>query len=173
MKTRITLIGMALLLASALCTFAGDKPQAKMGSPEFERMKSLVGTWTGKVDMGNGPVEMTATYTLIAGGSVLEERVFAGTPQEMTTMYYDRNGKLAATHYCVLGNRPQFFLKSSDKDSLTLDFDKSCGIDTKKESHMHTFKIVFNDPNTITTSCVSYVDGKQSPGCETVLKRVK
>jgi hypothetical protein len=173
MKNRFTVIGAALLLATVLYTSAEDKPQAKAYSPEFERMKSLVGTWTGKADMGNGPVDMTVTYSLIAGGSVLEERVFAGTPQEMTTMYYDRKGKLMATHYCILGNQPQFVLKSSDANSLTFYFDKSCGIDVKKESHMHGLKIVFNDANTITTSCVSYMDGKPSPGHETVLTRVK
>ena len=173
MKTRFSIIGAALLLAAVLGSSAGDKQPARTGSQEFERMKSLVGTWTGKVDMGNGPVEMTATYSLIAGGSVVEERVFAGTPQEMTTMYYDRKGKLMATHYCILGNQPQFVLKSSDANSLTFDFDKSCGIDVKKESHMHGLKIVFNDANTITTSCVSYMDGKPSPGHETVLTRVK
>jgi hypothetical protein len=173
MKNRLTLIGAVLLMAAVLCTRAGDTPKAKTGSPEFEHMKSLVGTWTGTVDMGNGPVEMTATYTLIAGGSVLEERVFPGTPHEMCTMYYDRDGKLAATHYCVLGNRPQFVVKSSDANSITFDFDKACGIDVKKESHMHSVKIVFNDANTITTSCTSYKDGKVVPPHETILKRVK
>jgi hypothetical protein len=167
------MMGAALLLAAVLCAGAEDKQSTRTGSPEFERMKSLVGTWEGKADMGNGPVDMTVTYSLIAGGSVVEERVFAGTPQEMTTMFYDRKGKLAATHYCVLGNRPQFVLKSSDANSLTFDFDKACGINVKKESHMHNLKIVFNDANTITTSCMSFMDGKEIPAHETVLKRVK
>jgi hypothetical protein len=167
------IISAALLLMTAFGIRAEDSQKAMTGSPEFERMKSLVGTWTGKVDMGNGPVEMTATYTLIAGGSALEERVFAGTPQEMTTMYYDRKGKLAATHYCIMGNRPQFYLKSSDANSLTFDFDKACGINVKKESHMHGLKIVFNDADTITTSCLSFINGKELSGHETVLKRVK
>jgi hypothetical protein len=168
------MIGAVLALTAALVINAEvTKPAAKPASPEFERMKTLVGTWTGKVDIGNGPVEMTTTYTLIAGGSVLEERVFAGTPNEMTTMYYDKKGKLAATHYCVFGNRPQFRLKSSDANSITFDFDATCGIDVKKESHMHDMKIVFNGPDTITTSCQSFVGGKQMPGHETVLKRVK
>jgi len=173
MKTRLILIGAALLLATALCTRAEDQKPAKTASPELERMKSLVGSWTGKVDMGDGPVDMTATYTVIAGGSALEERVFAGTPHEMTTMYYDKNGKLAATHYCVFGNRPQFLLKSSDANSLTFDFDKTCGINVKTESHMHNLKIVFTDADAITTSCQAFMDGKEVPAHDTVLKRVK
>lgn len=163
----------AALLAVTLSLSAGETKPAKAASPEFERLKTLIGTWTGKTDMGQGPVEMNITYQLIAGGSVLEERVFAGTPQEMTTMYYDKGGRLTATHYCVMGNQPQFLLKSSDAKSISFDFDATCGIDTTKESHMHGLKIVFNDADTVTTSCQAFMDGKEVPEHETVLKRVK
>ena len=132
-----------------------------------------VGKWTGKADLGQGPVDMTVEYRMIAGGSVLEERVFPGQPHEMVTMYYDQGGKLALTHYCVFGNRPQMSLKSADAKSITLDFDKACGIDPKKESHMHSVKIVFDDADTITTSCQGFMDGKEMPDHATTLKRIK
>ena len=173
MKTKIISLSTALLLASALCVTAEDAKPTKPGSPEFERMKTLVGSWTGKVDMGQGLVDMPAQYRLIAGGSALEERVFAGTPNEMTTMYYDQGGKLAVTHYCVFGNRPQMLLKSADAKSITFDFDKTCGINPKKESHMHAMKIIFDDADTITTSCRTFMDGKEVPEHATTLKRVK
>ena len=108
MKTNTKIISyctMLLLAGSAIVT-AGEPPKAKKGSVELERMKTLVGTWEGKADMGQGPIDMTVKYRLLAGGSVLEERVFEGTPHEMITMYYDQDGKLALTHYCVMGNRP-------------------------------------------------------------------
>src|SRR5688500_18579127 len=124
--------------------------------------------------MGQGPVEMTVQYRLIANGSVLEERVFPGTPNEMVSMYYDKAGKLAMTHYCMLGNRPEMALKSSDAKSLTFDLDASCcAFDTKKESHMHGITIKFDGPDTISTSCKAMIDGKESPEHATVLKRVK
>src|SRR5687768_4730370 len=118
MKTTITSICAALLLAGSLSTIAENSSQPpaqvqKESSAEFERMKTLVGTWAGKTDMGQGPIEMTLQYRLLAGGTVLEERCFPGTPMEMVTMYYDRNGKLAMTHYCVMGNRPAMTLASS------------------------------------------------------------
>jgi len=156
----------------ALGATAGEPAKSKKGSPEFERMKSLVGTWQGKVDLGQGPIEMTAQYRLLAGGSVLEERVFAGTPNEMVTMYYDEGGKLAMTHYCVMGNRPAMVLKSSDAKSISLDFDPKCGINPARESHMHALSIRFDDPDTITTSCKAIVDGKEMPENPTTLKRV-
>ena len=88
-------------------------------------------------------------------------------------MYFDQNGKLALTHYCMLGNRPGMLLKSSDAKTLTFDFDKTCGIDTAKESHMHAMTMRFDDADTITTSCKAFIDGKQAPEHPTTLKRQK
>ena len=115
-------------LVVAFTLSAGQPPPPYKGSPEFERMKALVGTWKGTHDMGQGPIDITMHYRLLAGGSVLEERVFEGTPNEMITMYYDQGGKLALTHYCIMGNRPGMLLKSSDSKSIAFDFDATCGI---------------------------------------------
>src|SRR3954469_22101636 len=152
MKTIVTSFCATVLLAASV-TFAAEQPQPRKGSAEFERMKTLVGTWKGRTDMGQGPIDLTVQYRLLAGGSVLEERVFSGTPNEMVSMYYDQNGKLAMTHYCVMGNRPGMLLKSSDSKSIAFDFDATCGINPTKESHMHALTITFDDPDTITSSC--------------------
>src|SRR3989449_7075637 len=129
---RLCLFGLVSSVASGWLTAAQpDKPY--QGSAEFERMKTLVGTWKGKADMGQGPMEFTVEYRLISGGSAIEERIFAGTPKEMVTMYYDKNGKLALTHYCMLANQPGMLLKSSDSKTLQFDFDASCGLDPKSQ----------------------------------------
>lgn len=174
MKTKITSLCVTLLLAASGWMQAGEPGATKKGSPEFERMKTLVGTWTGQTDMGQGPVDMTIQYRLIAAGSVLEERSFIGTPNEMVTMYFDKAGKLAMTHYCMLGNRPEMALKASDAKSLTFNLDASCcTIDAKKESHMNAVTINFDDADTISSSCKAIIDGKEVPEHATVLKRVK
>jgi hypothetical protein len=177
MNTKITTLCALLLLATTGWLTAGEapaQPAAKTGSPEFERMKTLVGTWAGKPDMGQGPVDMTIQYRLLAGGSVLEERVAMGTPMEMVTMYFDKAGKLAMTHYCVMGNRPEMALKASDAKSITFDLDAACcAFDPKKESHMSGVTIEFKDADTIASSCKATIDGKQVPEHSTVWKRVK
>lgn len=173
MKTRIVTASATLFLAAVATLTAGNPSQTRTSSPEFERMKSLVGTWKGVVDMGDGPVEMTSQYRLLAGGSVLEERVFAGTPHEMVTMFYDKDGRLALTHYCIMGNRPAMVLKSADTRSIRFDFDKTCGINPKKESHMHALTLTFEDADTITASCKAIVDGQEMPEKPATLKRVK
>jgi len=173
MKLTICTTLSALLFAAAFCALKADEPKKPAASPEFEKLKTLVGTWHGKTDMGNGPVDMDLHFRLLAGGSVLEERVFEGTPQEMVTMFYDKAGKLALTHYCVLGNRPEMALKSSTGNTLTFDFDSCCGIDTAKESHMHAMTLRFDDADTVTSGCKALIDGKEMPDHLVTLKRVK
>ena len=183
MKTKISLVCVTVLLAASVALNAEDSKtkaaaeakdaKPKPGSAEFERMKTLVGTWQGKTDMGQGPIDISITYRLLAGGSVLEERVFAGTPHEMLTMYYDKGGKLAMTHYCMFGNRPGMLLKSADEKTLKFDFDELCGIDPKKESHMHSLTITFENADTITSACKAIIDGKETDPNPTTLKRVK
>jgi hypothetical protein len=173
MKTKITSVCATLLLATSVWLNADEPVKPKQGSPEFERMKTLVGMWKGTVDIGQGPIDMIAQYRLLAAGTVLEERVFAGTPNEMVTMFYDKDGKLALTHYCMMGNRPGMLLKSSDPKTIKFDFDKTCGINAAKESHMHALTISFDDADTITTSCKAIMDGKAMEEHPATLKRVK
>lgn len=174
MKTKLIMTSLWMVGVSlALCAATPDADASRPASPEFERMKSLVGKWQGKADMGSGPIDMNVEYRLLANGSVLEERVFAGTPHEMVTMYYDQNGRLALTHYCVMGNRPGMLLASSDARTLKFDFDKNCGINPEKESHMHSLTIRFDDANTITSSCKAIIDGKLMDEHPVTLKRVQ
>ena len=173
MKIKITTLSATLLLATLASTRAGEPSNPAPASAEFERMKSLVGTWKGTTDMGQGPVEMVSEYRLLAGGSVLEEKVFSGTPNEMTTMYYDKKGKLALTHYCMFGNRPGMVLESANAKTMKFAFDETCGINVKKESHMHSLTLKFEDADTITASCKAFMDGKEMPEHPTTMKRVK
>jgi hypothetical protein len=162
-------------MVASVMLLQADEPQRKAApaSPEFERMKSLVGTWQGTADMGQGPVEMTVQYRLLAGGTVLEERSFPGTPHEMVTMFYEKDGKLALTHYCVMGNRPAMVLDSAEGKTIKFAFDKSCGINTSSEPHMHALKLTFEDADTVTASCRAFMGGKELPEKPTTLKRVK
>lgn len=173
MNTTLTNVCITLLLALAANLNAAENAQAKSASPEFERIKSLAGTWKGMVDIGEGPVELVSQYRLLAGGSVVEERSFAGTPNEMVTMFYETNGKLALTHYCIMGNRPGMTLKSSDDKTIRFAFDETCGINPKKESHMHALTLRFDDADTITATCRAFMDGKEMPQKPTTMKRVK
>jgi len=173
MKTRTlsTMVLLSLLAIGRMTAGPTDKPHK--GSAEFERMKSLAGTWKGKTDMGEGTMEFTVEYRHVAGGSAIEERIFAGSPKEMVTMYHDKKGKLSLTHYCMLGNRPGMLLKSSDGKTLKFDFDATCGVDDKAEMHMHSLAIKFDDADTITQNWQLFENGKAKDSHPFTLKRVK
>lgn len=173
MKNKLTSFCAAALIASSAWLQAGEPPVASKGSPEFERLKNLVGSWKGQTDMGQGPMEMTLNYRLLAGGSVVEERVFEGTPMEMVTMFYEKNGKLALTHYCVAGNQPTMLLKSSDAKTLSFDLDPACGLDKTKGMYMGALTLRFEDEQTMTASCKAFVDGQAQPVKECTLKRIR
>ena len=83
MKTHC-ISALSLLVISARL-FAAEHPAPPKLSSDFERMKSLVGTWKGKADMGQGMSEFTVEYRLISGGSAIEERIFAGTPKDVVS----------------------------------------------------------------------------------------
>lgn len=55
MKTNILAVcGAALLLAGSVAVYAGEQATSKQGSPEFERLKTLVGTWTERRTWARG-----------------------------------------------------------------------------------------------------------------------
>ncbi len=146
-----TLISSLFALAIATSSIAGPEGhQPYKGTPAFERMKTLAGTWKGTMDMGQGPTEIAVEYRIVAGGSALEERTFAGTPREMITIYHDKNDKLALTHYCMLHNQPGMTLANATDSKLAFEFDELCGIDATTEMHMHSMSLIFNDDGTIT-----------------------
>jgi hypothetical protein len=167
------LIVASLLLAVSGRLSAGDSAPSHPSSAEFEQMKTLVGTWKGQADMGQGPAEITIEYRLISGGSAIEERVFAGTPHEMVTMYHDKQGKLGLTHYCSLGNSPEMLVKTSDARTLKFDFDPKCSVKAKSEMHMHSLTITFDGPDAITQEWILFADGKAKDAHPFNLKRVK
>src|SRR5262245_28593950 len=159
----IPLLVVCLFAAAASFAAADSKsgpPPAYKGSPELERIKALAGVWKGEADMGQGKQEITAEYRVISAGSAVEERLFPNSPMEMVTIYHDRNGKLALTHYCSLGNQPAMRLKSASPKALELELDPASGIDAKQAKHMNALRVTFDAPDTITQYWTMFDGGK-------------
>ena len=60
----------------------------------------------------------------------------------------------------MLHNQPVLKFESSDDESITFEFDESCGIDSKKESHMGGLTLHFNEGGTITQEWSHFEGGK-------------
>lgn len=130
------------------------------GSVAFERMKTLVGKWSGESPMMG---KMNTEFRLIAGGSVIEERFAGGTPMEMLSLYHDVDGKLTMTHYCMLRNQPRMKLVKSTANSLTFDLAPTPGLNPAKDKHMHGATYTFIDANHFQMDGVAWENGKSSP----------
>ena len=140
---------------------AHEMPKPVEMSKDFQQLKKIEGSWEGAMDGQKSADKVTADYRLTSGGSALEERLFAGTPHEMVSVYYDQAGKTRMTHYCAMGNHPVMELKKADGKSFDFDFVKSAGIDEKKDGHMHSLSISFTDDDHMVETWTSYRGGKQ------------
>jgi hypothetical protein len=171
MKTITAILGTCLLLVSIP---SGAAPKAdSQSSKELDKLKSLAGKWTGTMKTEAGETPFNAEYRVVSGGSVVEERLFADTPKEMVTMYHDKNGKAALTHYCMLCNQPSMILKESGEKKVSFDFDPSCGLDADKETHMHALTLNFVDADTLEHQWTLWEGGKSRGAHSFTLKRAK
>ena len=173
MKTRLLLLTLSALCC-ALTTSAGEPPaRPYTGSPEFEKLKALAGSWQARVDMGQGPMTVNTHYRVISGGSAVEERMFPDTPKEMVTLYHEKDGRVVLTHYCMLCNRPSMTLVKSDDKSLTFDLAKDCDIKADTEKHMHSAVFTFVDADHLTQNWTLYDQGKPQEKPVFQFERVK
>jgi len=164
-----------LFLVCLVSAYAGEYQAAPYtGSPEFERMKQLVGAWEGTSDMGKAGEKVRVEYRLTAGGSALVETLFPGSGEEMVSVYHDSKGKLVMTHYCMLRNQPRMTLANADAQSIELVFArKGNDINPVKEKHMHAVNITFTDNDHIVQKWTLFDKGKDAGGVTLKLTRVR
>lgn len=150
------------LLAAPLTTHANMDMTPIKGSDELEAMKKLAGSWSG-TDASKGEGEeshpVKAEYTVVSNGSAVMEKIFSGTPQEMVTMYYDKNGALAMTHYCSVGNQPLMDLIATEGNTYIFSLSRQSDIDVASEPHMHDLTISMNEDQTVTQHWTFYQNG--------------
>jgi len=159
---KISIFLTLFVLALSPSAVAAEQHQMKpyQGTPEFEKIKTLVGTWKGTHVMGQTENETTVEYTVTSNGSAVVEKLSPGTPHEMISVYHDRGNKLSMTHYCGLANQPELDLVSSDANQIKFDFAARSNIDAAKEWHMHALTLTFDDQNKMTHNWSQYKDGK-------------
>lgn len=127
-----------------------------ISSPELNRIKALAGRWTSTTSMfGKKDEQVFTEYAVTAGGSAVLETIFPGTPNEMVSVYYDDQGKLAMTHYCMMRNRPHFTIVESEKDKIKLEILKVEGLQSKDDPSMGDITIHFEDKDHIAVTCES------------------
>ncbi len=145
---RWVLTAAVVLIMSAAPVMAGE-PSAyapPTASGEFERIKALAGKWEGvSQNEGEAAQPVAVEYQVTSGGRSVVETLFPGTPQEMVSVYHDKNGKLSMTHYCMIGNQPQFELKKADVGRMSFE----ATAETRKEltGQMYMNTLVLEQPS--------------------------
>jgi len=142
-----------------------------VGSENFQRLKSLAGRWEGENPKTEKP--MVIEYRLTGGGSAIVETFDPGSPQEMVTIYHDKDESLSMTHYCMLGNRPEMDLTESNDSQLSFVLAKDAAIDVPNEPHMHALTITFQDDNKIDHAWTFFENGEEKEVHHITLSRVR
>ena len=172
-KVAMTALALGVLLGSAQLLKADEGMKAPAMPAEFDKLKSLVGTWKGTADMMGKPTEVTNTFELTSAGSAVLEKVCAGSDHEMVSVYCAEGGKMVMTHYCSVGNHPKMSLMTSSDNTMVFSMKGTSGIKSAKEMHMHAMTITWKDKDHITEDWSMYVDGKNQGAKPFVLARVK
>ncbi len=173
-RFKLILIVVSNLLIVSSFQAAAQEHKPYVGSPEFEQMKQLIGSWDGMIDMGEGPKKVTTTYKLTSGGSTIVETAFAGAPNEMMTVFHDDSQKhITMTHYCMLGNQPKMTLEKAEGNSLFFDLSKDSDIDVSHDHHMHGAKITFDSKDQMTQQWSKFETGKEQQMVKVIYNRIR
>jgi hypothetical protein len=118
----------------------------------FDRMKTLAGSWEGRVTTVpptpemEGKIMQVTLRTTSMGNALLHEMTGAGRPDDPITMFYLDNDRLMLTHYCDAGNRPRMVGKPSP-DGKTVDFEFLDVVGNMDHGHMHHAAFTIIDAN--------------------------
>jgi hypothetical protein len=113
------------------------KPPAAPINPTFQRMKALVGTWSGTAD--GKPVSVT--YSLVSDGSALMERLNPGAEGEMVSMYAPDGDGVMMTHYCSMHNQPRMRASASPSGPIEFKFVDATNLAKPSDPHMDNVKV--------------------------------
>jgi len=144
--------------AAANTPSAAAKPAPTEAQKSFAELKTLAGTWRGKVTMdppmkGMGEAELELTMRVASrGNTIVHEFQVADTPFDAAkydhpiTMLYLDEDRLLLTHYCDAGNRPRMAGKL-DPDGKTVVFDFLDVAGPTSHGNMHDAKFTLIDEN--------------------------
>ena len=171
MKRALLVLGLVLGVAMTAHAMSEHGPMPA-SSAEMSRLKNLVGSWDGTSVTGGEEKPVHVDYRLTSGGSALVETLFAGTPDEMVSVYYDANGQVAMTHYCMLGNQPRVALAHADAQTIALSLAPDSGLDVATP-HMHALTLAWTDPDRLTQTWTFFEGGQAEHSTVITLSRVR
>jgi hypothetical protein len=152
---RASVLSAMLLIAAAAAAGAqaparGAKaPEMKMSAvpqtPEWQRLKTLVGNWEGTMEEGGQTMPATVEVRMTGAGSAIMHVLGKDGPYEMVTMIHPDGRRLLATHYCAAHNQPRMALvPSAAANQVAFSFVDGTNIGPGEE-HMRSVVFTFTD----------------------------
>lgn len=163
---------LTIALLSATLAAAPARADAPADAAVYDRIKSLAGSWSGRMeDPLSGP-PVTVRYEVVSGGKAVIEYQNPGQSFEMVTVYFLADGKLHATHYCGAGNQPAYKIgRDSTDELLKLEFAGGTGFDPAHDGHVHQGEIRFIAPDRIEHRWFHFVGPKEQGATHWFLER--
>jgi hypothetical protein len=141
----LLIVGVVALTAQGQDKAATMKMSAVPNSPEWQRLKSLVGSWEGFMQEGADKMPATADVRMTGDGSAIMHVLGRDTPHEMVTMIHPDGKRLLATHYCAAHNQPRMALVASKaSNQVAFDFIDGTNI-APGDVHMRSVVFTFVD----------------------------
>ena len=176
---RVMLSGVVLMALSTVAFAQSDAQKS------FDKMKSLAGSWEGRVTtvppqpgMGDGAILDVSLRVTSRGNALVHEMKAAGTADDPTrydhpvTMFYLENDRLLLTHYCDAGNRPRMAARTSP-DGKTVEFDFLDLAGGTQYGHMHHAVFTVIDANHHTEDWTYIMPGDKPVNAHFDLQRTK
>lgn len=144
----LLIVGFASLGAQAQGQ-GGKAPEMKMSAvpqtPEWQRLKTLVGNWEGTMEDSGKSMPATVDVRMTGDGSAIMHVLGKDSPYEMVTMIHPDGKRLLATHYCAAHNQPRMALvPSGSADQVAFTFVDGTNI-AQGDEHMRGVVFTFVD----------------------------
>jgi hypothetical protein len=145
-RSALVLLAILALLSSLVpAQEKGMQGSMVAGTPQWEKIKSLIGEWDGYVMEGGQKRSTHISVRITGDGSAVMHWMDAGTPHEMITMFHMDKMELLATHYCAAHNQPRLrAVSSSQPTQVAFEFKDGTNI-RPGDGYMRQLAITFVD----------------------------
>jgi len=159
--TRIAHVFAAAALAAGIAA-AGEHGSKVASTPQWEKLKTLVGEWDSSTVEGAKKPPTHLSVRMTGGGSAMMHWMAAGTPHEMVTMFAMDKDDLLATHYCAAHNQPRMrAVPGGTADRIAFEFKDGTNI-RPGDGYMGRLVLTFVDADHHDEEWGYVMDGKLS-----------
>lgn len=166
---------LALLLISSCATIADQKPEYEanlVAQAQFQRLAGMTGDWVTQGAHDGMEAGAVMSWRTTAGGSALQETLFAGSPHEMVSVYTMDGKDLMMTHYCMEGNQPHMrSLAGGSPDHIILECQGGGNMQSCEEAHMHKGEFSFRADGSVDVSWTRWEEGVAAGSVMMTLRR--